>query len=56
MHNEELYNLYSSPYISRVIKPGRVRCVGRVTHMGDMTNGYKILVGNPEIKRPLSEN
>jgi hypothetical protein len=34
--------LYSSPDINRAIKPGRVR---RVDHMGEIRNGYKILVG-----------
>jgi hypothetical protein len=37
------------------MEPGRVKCVDRVTHVGEMRNYYKILVGKPEIKRPLSD-
>jgi hypothetical protein len=53
LHNEELRNLYASPYIVRVIKSRRVRWTGQVARMGEMRNGYEILVGKPEGKRPL---
>jgi hypothetical protein len=53
LHNEELHNLYASPNIIRGIKTRRMRCVGYVGHMGDMTNLYKILVGKLEGKRLL---
>jgi hypothetical protein len=36
LHNEKLYNLYSSPNI-RVIK-SRMICVGHVAWMGEMRN------------------
>jgi hypothetical protein len=49
LHNEELHNLYSSPNIIRMIKSRRMRWAS----MGDMKNGYKILIGKPEGKRPL---
>jgi len=34
LHNEELYDLYSSPNIVRVIKSRRMRWVGHVVRMG----------------------
>jgi hypothetical protein len=34
LHNEELHNLYSSPSISRMIKPRKMRWVGHVARMG----------------------
>jgi hypothetical protein len=52
MNNEQLHNLYSSPYIIRMIKL-RMSWVGHVTHMAKMRSAYKILVGKPEGKRPL---
>jgi hypothetical protein len=53
VHNEELYNLYTSPCIISVMKSWRLRWKGRVVHMEEMRNAYKILVGIPEGKRPL---
>jgi hypothetical protein len=34
LHKEELHNLYSSPYIVRVIKSKRMRWAGHVARMG----------------------
>jgi hypothetical protein len=34
LHNEELYNLYSSPDIIRTIKSRRIREAGHVARMG----------------------
>jgi hypothetical protein len=51
LHNEELHNLYASPYIIRVIKSRRMRWAGHVTRMGKMRNAYKIMVGKPEGKK-----
>jgi len=34
LHNEELYDLYSSPNIVRVIKQRKIRWVGHVARMG----------------------
>jgi hypothetical protein len=53
LHNEELHNLYSSPSIIRIIKSTRVRWVGHVVRMGEKRNVYRLLVGNPEGKRPI---
>ena len=36
----------------RVIKSRRMRCAGHVTRMGE-ERVYRVLVGNPEGKRPL---
>ena len=53
LHNEELNDLYSSPNIVRVIKSRRMRWVGHVALMGEERGAYKVLVGEPEGKRPL---
>jgi hypothetical protein len=53
LHNEELHNLYSSPSIIRMIKSRRMRSAGHVARMGEQRNAYRIIVGNPEGKRPL---
>jgi len=34
LHNEELYDLYYTPNMVRVIKSGRIRWVGHVVQMG----------------------
>jgi len=53
LHNEELNDLYSSPNIVRVMKSRRMRWVGHVARMGEERVVYRVLVGNPERKRPL---
>jgi hypothetical protein len=53
LHNEELYGLYSSPSIVRVIKARRMRWAGHVARMGEVRGTYNILVGRPEGRRPL---
>jgi hypothetical protein len=45
--------LYSSPDIIRQIKSRRMRWAGHVARMGEGRNVYRVLVGNPEGKRPL---
>ncbi|KAJ4439738.1 hypothetical protein ANN_07866 [Periplaneta americana] len=45
--------LYSSPYIIRNIKSGRLRWAGHVARMGESRNAYRMLVGRLEGKRPL---
>jgi hypothetical protein len=53
LHNGELYSLYSSPNIVRVIKSRRLRSVGHVARLGEGRSVYRVLVGRPEGKRPL---
>jgi hypothetical protein len=53
LHNQELYNLYSSPDIIRHIKSRRMRWAGHVARMGEGRRVYRVLVGKPERKRPL---
>jgi hypothetical protein len=53
LHNDELYNLYSSPNIVRVIKSWRMRWAGHVARMREGRGVYRVLVGRPEGKRPL---
>jgi hypothetical protein len=45
LHNKELYNLYSSPNIIKMIKSRRMRWVGNVARMRAMRNTYEILLG-----------
>ena len=53
LHDEELNDLYSSPYIVRVIKSRRMRWAGHVARMEERRGVHKVLVGKPEGKRPL---
>jgi hypothetical protein len=53
LHNEELYDLYSSPNIVRMIKSRRMRWTGHVARMGEGRSVYRVLVVKPEGKRPL---
>jgi hypothetical protein len=39
LHNEELHNLYSSPYIVRKIRSSRMRWAGHVARMGEERRG-----------------
>ena len=49
LHNEELYALYSSPSIIRVIKSRRIQAYSK----GEIIGAYRVLVGKPERRRPL---
>jgi hypothetical protein len=51
----ELHNLCSSPGIFRMSNPRRMRWAGHVAQMGEKRTAYRILVGNPEGKRPLGK-
>jgi hypothetical protein len=53
LHNEELHNLYTSPNIIRVIKSKMMRWAGHVARVGEIRNGYNILIGKPEEKGPF---
>jgi hypothetical protein len=53
LHNDELHSLYSSPNIVSVIKSRRMRWAGHVACMVEGRGVYRVLVGRPEVKRPL---
>jgi hypothetical protein len=53
LHNEQLHDLYSPQSIIRIIKLRRKRWAGQVARMGEKRNAYRLLVGEPEGKRPL---
>jgi hypothetical protein len=53
LHNKELYALYFSPNIIRVIKSRRLRWAGHVARMGERIDVYQALVGKSEGRRTL---
>ena len=53
LHNEELKYLHYSADIVRVIRPRRMRLAGHVERVGEWRGVYRVLVGEPEIKRRL---
>ena len=52
-YEEQLYDMYSSPNIIRVIKSRRMRCIGLVVRIRDWRGAYRISVGRHEEKIPL---
>ena len=52
LHNEELYSLYRSPNIVRVIKSGKLRWADHVARMREGRSAFKILTGRSKGKRP----
>jgi len=44
LHNGELYDLYSSFSIIRVVKSGRLRWAGHVIRMGERRGAYRVFV------------
>jgi hypothetical protein len=53
LQNDDLYALYSSPNIIRVIKSRRLRWTGHVVRMRKKKGPYRALVGKSEGRRPL---
>jgi hypothetical protein len=53
LQDKELYALYSSPNIIRVIKSRRLRQAGHVAGMGDRRGSKRASVGTPDGRRPL---
>jgi hypothetical protein len=53
LHNEQLYDLYSSPNIVRVIKSRTMRWPGHMARIGEGIGVYRILVGISEGKKSL---
>jgi len=45
--------MYSSPNITRVINPRRMRWAGHVARGEERRDAYRVLVGKPERKLPL---
>jgi len=56
LHNEELNDLYSSPYVIQVMTSRRMRWVEHVTCMGERGGAYRVVVGKPEGKGPLGRS
>jgi hypothetical protein len=56
LHHEELYDLYSSPNIIRVIKTRRMVREGHVARMGESRGTYRVLVRKPEGKKPIGRS
>jgi len=54
LHNKQLHNLYTSPYIIKVVKSRRMRLTEHAARTGD-ENTYRISVGNLK-GRDHSEN
>ena len=50
LHNEELNDLYCSPNLVRIIK---IEIGGACSMYGERRGVYRVLVGEPEGKRPL---
>jgi hypothetical protein len=55
LRNEELYDLYCSPNIIRVIKSRRMRWARHVARMEDSRGAYRDLVGRLEGNIPLEK-
>jgi hypothetical protein len=53
LHNEEFYNLYTSPNIIRVNESRRLKWTGHVARMGQTRNAYDTLVGKAEETKSL---
>jgi hypothetical protein len=53
LHNGELHNMYSPTNIIRQINSRIMRRAGHVARMGEERNVYRVLVEEPEGKRPL---
>ena len=53
LHNEELYDVYSSLNIIRVIKSRRMRWAGHAAFMGDRRGVHRILVGSSEKREAI---
>jgi hypothetical protein len=53
LYIEELYKLYASPNVIRVIKSRGMLRAGYMARMGEIRNACNILVGKSERKRPV---
>ena len=55
LHNEKIYYLHSSLNIIMVVKSRRMRQQGHVTNMGQRKGVYRVLMAEPEGKRPFGK-
>jgi hypothetical protein len=55
LHNEELYSLWNSRNIFRIIKSRRLRLAGHVTRMEEGRSAFKNLTGKPTGKIHLGK-
>jgi hypothetical protein len=53
IRNKQLYALYSSPNIIRMIKSRNLRRAGHVARMGQVRGAYRVLVRQPDRRKPL---
>ena len=53
IHNEELNVVYCSHNIFLVINSRRIGWAGHVARMGERRVVYKVVVGKPEVRKPL---
>jgi hypothetical protein len=53
VHSDKLRDLYSSPSVIGIIKWREMRWEGHIVRMGEKRNAYRLLVGEPEVKRLL---
>jgi hypothetical protein len=56
LNNMEFHDLHSSSDITGVIKTRRMRWVRHVAHKGERKGSRRVLVGNPERKRPIGRS
>jgi hypothetical protein len=55
LHNEELYDLYFSPNIIRVIKSKRLRWAEHAASIGEKRGAYRLLVVKLDGRRALGK-
>jgi hypothetical protein len=55
LHNDGLYDLYSSPNIIRVIKSRRIKWAGHVSRMRERRGIHGVLVGKPRKRGHLKD-
>jgi hypothetical protein len=53
MYSDEVHDLYCSLNIIQVIRTRMMRWAGNVSCLGERRGTYGVLVGKPEINRPL---
>jgi hypothetical protein len=53
--HDELHNLNCWPSIIKTIKSRKMRRAGYIARMGERRSAYRILLGQPEGKRPLGK-